>query len=139
MSARVGIVVFPGSNCEFDCRRAFNSLGAETTMVWHNEPSLPDVDLVVLPGGFAHGDYIRTGALARFSPIMDAVRRHGHHLTPDIGSGVNVGAMCEQGADHVRMTLGGGPHQGGLATRGLRVDARALAEQRFDYSGVARS
>ena len=73
MTAGVGIVVFPGSNCEQDCERALRGLGADTTRVWHGEERLPDVDLVVLPGGFAHGDYLRTGALARFSPIMDAV------------------------------------------------------------------
>jgi phosphoribosylformylglycinamidine synthase subunit PurQ / glutaminase len=70
MTPRVGIVVFPGSNCERDCARSLESLGADTVLLWHAEPSLPDVDIVVLPGGFAHGDYLRTGALARFSPVM---------------------------------------------------------------------
>ena len=97
MSARVGIVVFPGSNCEFDCRRAFTSLGADTTMVWHTEKSLPDVDLVVLPGGFAHGDYLRTGALARFSPIMDAVRRHAEQGKFVIGICNGFQVLCEAG------------------------------------------
>jgi phosphoribosylformylglycinamidine synthase subunit PurQ / glutaminase len=73
MSVSIGIVVFPGSNCEQDCDRAFRSLGAETEMIWHGDETLPDVDLVILPGGFAHGDYLRTGAIARFSPIMDSV------------------------------------------------------------------
>jgi phosphoribosylformylglycinamidine synthase I len=97
MNARVGIVVFPGSNCELDCRRAFNSLGAETTMVWHNEKSLPDVDIVVLPGGFAHGDYLRTGALARFSPIMDAVLAHAAAGKFVIGICNGFQVLCEAG------------------------------------------
>ncbi|MDQ4094764.1 MAG: phosphoribosylformylglycinamidine synthase subunit PurQ, partial [Actinomycetota bacterium] len=73
MTARVGVVVFPGSNCEQDVVRAFRSLGAEAGTVWHDDSALGDVDIVVLPGGFAHGDYLRTGAIARFSPIMKAV------------------------------------------------------------------
>ena len=97
MSAQVGIVVFPGSNCELDCRRAFDSLGADTTMVWHTEKALPDVDLVVLPGGFAHGDYLRTGALARFSPIMDAVRAHAEAGKFVIGICNGFQVLCEAG------------------------------------------
>lgn len=75
MSARVGIVVFPGSNCEQDVEMAARSLGASVERVWHGNESLPDVDIVVLPGGFAHGDYLRTGAVARFSPVMSDVER----------------------------------------------------------------
>ena len=97
MSARVGIVVFPGSNCEQDCDKVFTELGAETVMVWHGDDSLPDVDVVVLPGGFAHGDYLRTGALARFSPIMAAVQKHSEEggLTIGICNGFQV--LCEAG------------------------------------------
>ncbi|MGI8775051.1 MAG: phosphoribosylformylglycinamidine synthase subunit PurQ [Actinomycetota bacterium] len=97
MTARVGIVVFPGSNCEFDCRDAFQTVGAETTFVWHDDKDLPEVDIVVLPGGFAHGDYLRTGAIARFSPIMDAVSRHADadRLVIGICNGFQV--LCEAG------------------------------------------
>ena len=97
MTTRVGIVVFPGSNCEQDCEKAFRDLGAEPIMVWHAESVLPDVDIVVLPGGFAHGDYLRTGALARFSPIMSAVRKHADDggLTIGICNGFQV--LCEAG------------------------------------------
>ncbi len=70
---RVGIVVFPGSNCEHDVAEALRGLGADVELVWHGQRSLGDVDAVVLPGGFAHGDYLRPGAIARFSPVMDAV------------------------------------------------------------------
>jgi phosphoribosylformylglycinamidine synthase len=97
MTARIGIVVFPGSNCEQDVFRATRDLGAEPQMVWHGDRELPDVDIVVLPGGFAHGDYLRTGALARFSPIMDAVREHSQQgrLTIGICNGFQV--LCEAG------------------------------------------
>jgi phosphoribosylformylglycinamidine synthase len=73
MTATIGVIVFPGSNCEHDVAEAFASVGAEARLVWHGESSLGDVDAVVLPGGFAHGDYLRPGAIARFSPVMKAV------------------------------------------------------------------
>ena len=72
---RVGIVVFPGSNCEYDAAAAMTQLGADAEFVWHSESDLSRFDGVILPGGFAHGDYLRPGALARFSPVMDAVAR----------------------------------------------------------------
>ena len=97
MSSRVGIVVFPGSNCEQDCEKVFRDLGAEPVIVWHADDALHDVDIVVLPGGFAHGDYLRTGALARFSPIMSAVQKHAEAggLTIGICNGFQV--LCEAG------------------------------------------
>ncbi|HEX2057744.1 MAG TPA: phosphoribosylformylglycinamidine synthase subunit PurQ [Actinomycetota bacterium] len=97
MTPTVGIVVFPGSNCELDARKAFDDLGARTEMVWHEERSLDGVDVVVLPGGFAHGDYLRTGALARFSPVMDAVVEHAERggLVAGICNGFQV--LCEAG------------------------------------------
>lgn len=73
MSARVGVVLFPGTNCEHDVVEALDRLGADARLVWHGERSLGDIDAVVLPGGFAHGDYLRPGAIARFSPVMAAV------------------------------------------------------------------
>ena len=73
MTAKVASVVFPGTNCEHDVVRAVLGLGGEAELVWHGSRSLDGFDAVVLPGGFAHGDYLRPGALARFSPIMDAV------------------------------------------------------------------
>lgn len=97
MSVTVGVVVFPGSNCDLDAQRAFDGLGAETKMVWHEETSLDGIDLVILPGGFAHGDYLRTGALARFSPIMDGVMRHAEDggLVAGICNGFQI--LCEAG------------------------------------------
>jgi phosphoribosylformylglycinamidine synthase subunit PurQ / glutaminase len=73
---RFGIVVFPGSNCEHDVYHvAKHLLGHEASFLWHKETSFAGVDCVVLPGGFAHGDYLRCGAMARFSPIMGAVKQ----------------------------------------------------------------
>jgi phosphoribosylformylglycinamidine synthase len=70
------VVVFPGSNCDRDCLHALRGvLGVETRFVWHKERVLGVADLVVLPGGFSYGDYLRCGAIARFSPIMEAVAR----------------------------------------------------------------
>lgn len=73
MTARVGVVVFPGSNCEHDAIEALRSLGGEAELLWHDEADLRGVDAIVVPGGFAHGDYLRPGAIARFSPVMGAV------------------------------------------------------------------
>ena len=71
---KVAILRFPGTNCEFDTQYAFGKLGHKTELVWHKEESLPtDTDLVVVPGGFSYGDYLRSGSIARFSPIMKAV------------------------------------------------------------------
>jgi phosphoribosylformylglycinamidine synthase len=71
---KVAVLRFPGTNCEFDTDYAFKRLGADVEIIWHNEEQLPqDIDLVVLAGGFSYGDYLRSGAIARFSPIMNAV------------------------------------------------------------------
>jgi phosphoribosylformylglycinamidine synthase I len=81
----VGIVVFPGSNCEHDVAEALTGLGAESRFLWHGDGSLAGVDAVVLPGGFAHGDYLRPGAIARFSPVMAAIEAFAHDGGPVIG------------------------------------------------------
>ncbi|MXZ78532.1 MAG: phosphoribosylformylglycinamidine synthase subunit PurQ [Acidimicrobiia bacterium] len=85
MTATVGVVVFPGSNCEHDVMEAVDAVGGSGELLWHKDNSLGDVDAVVLPGGFAHGDYLRTGAMARFSPIMDAVARFAQDGGPVVG------------------------------------------------------
>ena len=73
---RIGVVVFPGSNCDHDAWYAFSyNLGQQAAYIWHDSASLGNVDAVVLPGGFAYGDYLRCGAIAKFSPVMTAVRR----------------------------------------------------------------
>lgn len=83
---RFAVLVFPGSNCEEDVKYALgNVLGEPTDLVWHKETSLAGYDAAILPGGFAHGDYLRPGALARFSPIMDPVREMAEAGKPVIG------------------------------------------------------
>jgi phosphoribosylformylglycinamidine synthase I len=76
VSTRVGVVLFPGSNCEQDAVRAVTALGADAEVLWHGDATVGGVDVVILPGGFAHGDYLRPGAIARFSPVMSAVGEH---------------------------------------------------------------
>jgi len=74
---KAAVVVFPGSNCDRDCHDVLrDDVGISVCYVWHRDSSLPDVDLVILPGGFSYGDYLRTGAVAACSPIMTAVKAH---------------------------------------------------------------
>jgi phosphoribosylformylglycinamidine synthase len=83
---RFAVCVFPGSNCEEDVKYALEDvLGQPTDLVWHKERSLAGYDAAILPGGFAHGDYLRPGALARFSPIMDSVRAMAEEEKPVVG------------------------------------------------------
>ena len=83
---KAAVIVFPGSNCDQDCWHVLNDvMKTKVQYVWHKETNLPDVDLVVLPGGFSYGDYLRTGAIARFSPIMNAVKQHAETGKPVIG------------------------------------------------------
>ena len=85
MSGRVGVVVFPGSNCEHDAVEAVSALGGKAELLWHGDATVGDVDAVVLPGGFAHGDYLRPGAIARFSPVMSAVAEFARGGGPVVG------------------------------------------------------
>ncbi len=83
---KAAVVVFPGSNCDEDCFHVLKDVAkAEVQYVWHKERNLPPADLVVLPGGFSYGDYLRTGAIARFAPAMDAVMKHAREGRPVIG------------------------------------------------------
>ena len=85
MTVKVGIVLFPGTNCEQDIAWVVEQLGGEPVMCWHGEPTVGDADAIVIPGGFAHGDYLRTGAIARFSPVMTAVREFAAQGGPVVG------------------------------------------------------
>ena len=85
MSGRVGVVLFPGSNCELDVLEAVRRLGGDADIVWHGDAKLGGVDAVVVPGGFAHGDYLRPGAIARFSPVMGAVAEFAASGGPVVG------------------------------------------------------
>jgi phosphoribosylformylglycinamidine synthase len=83
---KFAVVVFPGSNCDHDAHYAAKHvLGQDADYIWHKETSLKGADAVILPGGFAHGDYLRTGAIARFSPIMAAVQRFADAGGPVLG------------------------------------------------------
>jgi phosphoribosylformylglycinamidine synthase I len=94
---RVAVLVFPGSNDDRDAARAFRLLGADPLLVWHSDEELPDVQAVVLPGGFSYGDYLRCGAIARFSPAMTAVARFAADggLVLGICNGFQI--LCEAG------------------------------------------
>ena len=85
MSTRVGVVLFPGSNCEQDVVEAVALVGGQPEVLWHGDATVNDVDVVVVPGGFAHGDYLRPGAIARFSPVMSAVAELAAEGGPVIG------------------------------------------------------
>src|SRR3954462_6882253 len=94
----VGVVVFPGSNCDHDAYYAFgHNLGAGAQFIWHDAATLGEVDAVILPGGFSYGDYLRTGAIARFSPVMGAVKEFAARggLVLGICNGFQI--LCEAG------------------------------------------
>lgn len=95
--ASIGVLVFPGSNCEQDVAWALSCLGAEPQYVWHLETDLNSFDGLVLPGGFSYGDYLRTGAIAAFSPIMRAVRDFAEKGKPIIGICNGFQILCESG------------------------------------------
>jgi phosphoribosylformylglycinamidine synthase I len=85
VTKRVGVVLFPGSNCERDAIEAIRSLGAEAEILWHGDATVGSSDAVVIPGGFAYGDYLRPGAIARFSPVMKAVAAFAVSGGPVVG------------------------------------------------------
>ncbi|HZD24141.1 MAG TPA: phosphoribosylformylglycinamidine synthase I, partial [Acidimicrobiia bacterium] len=94
---RTAVVVFPGVNCEHDVVRAVGALGGDAELVWHRETDLSDFDGVILPGGFAHGDALRTGAIARFSPAMKEVARLAGAGAPVLGICNGWQVLCESG------------------------------------------
>ncbi|MEI7887520.1 MAG: phosphoribosylformylglycinamidine synthase subunit PurQ [Actinomycetes bacterium] len=85
MATNVAVIRFPGTNCEFDVVEVVQQLGAQAQIVFHDEPSLGSADAVVIAGGFAHGDYLRPGAIARFSPVMEAVASFAKSGGPVVG------------------------------------------------------
>lgn len=93
----VAILTFPGSNCDQDCFRSVELAGGRPRYVWHRETTLGDVDAVVVPGGFAHGDYLRPGAIARFSPIMEAVGTFANEGGSVMGICNGFQVLCEAG------------------------------------------
>jgi phosphoribosylformylglycinamidine synthase subunit PurQ / glutaminase len=94
----IGVVLFPGTNCEQDVVEAIGHLGGAADIVWHGDRRLPsNVDAVVLPGGFAHGDYLRTGAIARFSPVMAPITEFAQVGGPVLGICNGFQILCEAG------------------------------------------
>jgi phosphoribosylformylglycinamidine synthase I len=95
---KFGIVTFPGSNCDYDAYHAVvDQLGEQAVYLWHKDRDLQDADVVVLPGGFSYGDYLRCGAIARFSPIMDAVAEHARRGAPVLAICNGFQIACEAG------------------------------------------
>jgi phosphoribosylformylglycinamidine synthase subunit PurQ / glutaminase len=95
---KFGIVRFPGSNCDTDAYHAVvDALGEEAVYLWHKDHDLQDVDVVILPGGFAYGDYLRAGAIARFSPIMNEVIAHARRGAPVLAICNGFQVACEAG------------------------------------------
>lgn len=139
LKARVGLVQFPGSNCDQDCIDALaRHFGINSTLVWHDATQLPPVDAVILPGGFSFGDYLRSGALASHSPVMAAVRRFAQGGGPVLGicngfqvlteSGLLPGALLGNMARrfickyvNIKAEPGPSPLQGSLAKQVLSI------------------
>jgi phosphoribosylformylglycinamidine synthase len=94
---RVAVVRFPGSNCDFDTLHSAQRAGTQAYFVWHRDTDLQGADFVLLPGGFSYGDYLRSGAIARFSPIMSAVQRHAEAGGPVLGICNGFQILCEAG------------------------------------------
>jgi len=122
VTARVAIVVYPGSNCEHDAAEAVAALGGSADLVWHGATDLAGYDAVVLPGGFAHGDYLRPGAIARFSPVTSAVAAFARSGGPVVGICNGFQVLTEAG-----LLPGALQKNRGLAflctTVGLRVES----------------
>ena len=128
---KFSVIVFPGSNCDRDAYHAATEvLGQSAELVWHKDTSLQGADVVILPGGFAHGDYLRTGAMARFSPIMAAIREFAERGGPVLGicngfqvlleAGLLPGAMLEKPRAQVPLRA---------RPRARRADGHALHSQ----------
>ena len=94
---RVAVIVFPGSNCDADTLAAARAAGSDAYYVWHRDADLRQADVVILPGGFSYGDYLRSGAIARFSPIMSAVAAHARAGGPVLGICNGFQILCEAG------------------------------------------
>jgi phosphoribosylformylglycinamidine synthase len=95
VTVRIGVVLFPGTNCELDVIHAVEQLGGCPELLWHGDATTKGVDAIVVPGGFAHGDYLRTGAIARFSPVMNAVSTHAAAGGPVVGICNGFQVLCE--------------------------------------------
>ena len=110
MSARVGVVTFPGSLDDHDAARAVRAAGADPVSLWHADADLRGVDAVVVPGGFSYGDYLRCGAIARFAPVMDAIVTAAAGGMPVLGICNGFQILCEAGLLPGALTRNAGMH-----------------------------
>jgi phosphoribosylformylglycinamidine synthase I len=118
---RFAVVVFPGTWSDHDCQYALaNVMGQQADLVWHRESDLSSYDAIVLPGGFSYGDYLRTGAIARFSPVMEAVMREAEAGKPVIGICNGFQVLCE-----AHLLPGALLRNDSLQYRCVQVDIRA--------------
>jgi len=95
---KTGVVVFPGSNCDYDCYKAVKAIGnCEVTYIWHKDSNPGKFDSIILPGGFSYGDYLRCGSIARFSPVLNSVKEHVADGRSVIGICNGFQVLCESG------------------------------------------
>ncbi|MCH2465252.1 MAG: phosphoribosylformylglycinamidine synthase subunit PurQ [Gemmatimonadetes bacterium] len=94
---RVGVVTFPGSNCDYDLYKAAQQVGADVEFIWHRQKNLDGYDVVMLPGGFSYGDYLRAGAIARISPVMEDIVGFAENGGPVLGICNGFQILCEAG------------------------------------------
>jgi phosphoribosylformylglycinamidine synthase subunit PurQ / glutaminase len=132
MAARVGVVIFPGSNCEHDVIKALGALGGSAELVWHGDSTVEGYDALVLPGGFAHGDYLRPGAIARFSPVMESVSRFAAAGGPVVGICNGFQVLTEAG-----LLPGALQKNRGLRFLCTTAEVRVESEKSALTSGVA--
>ena len=126
MSARIGVITFPGSLDDVDAVRAVRLAGAEAVNLWHGDPDLRAVDAVVVPGGFSYGDYLRAGAIARFAPVMTEVVRAAAAGLPVLGICNGFQVLCEAGLLPGALTRNDGLHFL-CRDQWLRVESTATA------------
>ncbi|PRC46898.1 phosphoribosylformylglycinamidine synthase subunit PurQ, partial [Mycobacterium sp. ITM-2017-0098] len=110
MTARVGVITFPGTLDDIDAARAVRLAGAEAVNLWHADADLKDVDAVVVPGGFSYGDYLRCGAIARFAPVMGEVVAAAERGMPVLGICNGFQVLCEAGLLPGALTRNAGLH-----------------------------
>lgn len=127
MKPRVAVVTFPGSNDDRDALRAVALMGGDPVSAWHRDEDLQGADAVILPGGFSYGDYLRTGAIARFAPVMAAVRQYAEEGRPVLGICNGFQILCEAGL------LPGAL----IRNRGLSFVCRRIQVRTEDASGLS--
>ena len=110
MTARIGVITFPGTLDDVDAARAARFVGTEPVALWHAEADLKDVDAVVVPGGFSYGDYLRAGAIARFAPVMAEVIKAADRGMPVLGICNGFQVLCEAGLLPGALTRNAGLH-----------------------------